>query len=92
VTELDPTVNRMNIEAAENNAATLQEIVDDVGEDAEGERVEEVVDELHEKWTDRYGETAADLPEDTAEEIAEHLVAGDDVTVAPPPLPTKDVD
>lgn len=90
VTELDPTANRMHIEAAEKSASALQDIVADVADDAEGEPVPEVAEELKDKWSERYGETAAGLPSDTADEIAEHLTAGNDVTVTPRPVPTAD--
>lgn len=89
---LDPTANRMHVEAAENSAQTLQEIVDDVGDDAEGEHPADVAEELRDQWSDRYGEAVPDLPAETAEEIADHLVAGEDVTVVPPPRPEPPAD
>ena len=90
MTELDPTANRMHIEAAENSAETLQDIVADVAEGAQGEPVPAIAGELQDRWSEHYGEAAADLPDDTATEIAEHLSSGTDVTVAPPPIPTTD--
>ncbi len=78
------TANRMRIEAAETAAPSVQEIVDELSDSHEGEDVEVVADAVQEKWTEKFGEQATPIPDEDAVVIAEHIAAGDGVTIVPP--------
>ncbi len=78
------TANRMGLQAAETASPVVQEIVDELATTHEGGDVEEVADAVQEKWTEKFGDEVAPIPEDAAAEIAEHIAAGNEVTIVPP--------
>lgn len=86
----DAVANRMHVEAAENAAATVQDMVDELADERAGDPPAAIADELEDKWSEHYGDTAAPIADETANTIAEQVSRGEDVTVVPPERPGAD--
>lgn|GEM_PF-3846108 len=77
------TATRMSKEAAERHAETVQKIVDEVADSHAGAPSARVKDALQDTWADKLPDSAPPLPEDKADEYAEHISADRDVVVVP---------
>ena len=82
----NPTATRMAKEAAHNHAATVQMIVDEVAAHA-GSPPQRVKDALQDTWADSLPDHSPPLPDDKADEYAEHISAGRDIVVFPAERP-----
>lgn len=94
MTSENVSANRMANQASERVADTVQEIVEEVAETHSGKPQEEVASALQEKWTEKHGEATPPLSPDKADEYAEHISDGTDVTIVPasqpPPASAED--
>lgn len=75
------TAIRMAKQAAERHAETVQEIVEEVATSHAGAPQAQVEHALRQTWADKLPASAPPLPDEKAEEYAEHISADRNVVV-----------
>ncbi|MEO9222890.1 MAG: hypothetical protein ABI251_14175 [Mycobacteriaceae bacterium] len=77
------TAKRMARQASESLAEKAQETVDEVADTHAEKAHHEVKEALKETWSDKQEATTPPLPDDKADEYAEHISEGHQITVVP---------